>query len=278
MVARSTGDVRSARGLGLHDHVCWLYDHPEELRVQVTTFVTEGLDQGLRVLYVTGDSEQSQRNDLAGVSMLDEAMERGALDLAFVDDVYRHDATAGTGFPIAIYERLIAEALADGYAGLRLAVEATPLVQSIEGLAAFVGSELLMDGVMVRQPFSALCAFNRSEIASPATATLASVHPCSTPGATTFHLAADSNGADVSIVGEIDFDTQPLFESTLDCFPFNGHGLVIDATRLGFIDHRGLATLGHLHARSGIPVTFRTHSPVPARLVSLLDIPGIVFD
>lgn len=278
MAARSMGDVRSAGGLGLHDHVCWLFDHPEELRAQITTFVTEGLEQGLRVLYVTSGSKQSQQGDLVGVPNLDEAMERGAVHFASADAMYRHDAKARTDFQIDIYEKLIAEALADGYTGLRLVVNATSLVQTLDRLAAFVGSELLMDSVMVRRPFSALCAFNRSDLASPATATLASVHPCSSPGATTFHLAAAGNGADVSIVGEIDFDTHPLFECALSCLPVDGEKLVVDVTRLSFIDHRGLAALGHLQTRTGGPVRLRTRSRVPARLVSLLDIPGISFE
>lgn len=74
---RSSGLVDRTSGLGAHDHVCWRYTAPDELRARARDFLADGLAQGLQVWYVAPGTAAELTGDLRGVDGLDVGLRTG---------------------------------------------------------------------------------------------------------------------------------------------------------------------------------------------------------
>lgn len=85
---RTSGVIDRARGFGVHDHVFWAYEDPENLRVGVRDFLAEGLAQGQRVCYVASGDPETLAEDLAGIAGLAEVLTRGAAQIVPLDATY----------------------------------------------------------------------------------------------------------------------------------------------------------------------------------------------
>ncbi|GAA1756302.1 MEDS domain-containing protein [Luedemannella helvata] len=163
-------------------------------------------------------------------------------------------------------------ALADGYSGFRVAADVTAVVREPTNLAEFVRYEQLVDRYMAAEPFSAMCAFRRADLPSTALARLASVHPAGNSGAP-FRIFANPDGG-TAIAGDLDMTTSDLLCAALaGVEPLIVRGeLVLDATRLAFIDHRSLLVLARFAATRGTTLVLRTRKPHLSRLIDLLEL------
>jgi anti-anti-sigma regulatory factor len=273
---RATETIENASGFGLHDHLCWTYDDPMELRDRTLEFLGEGLEQSLRVCYVSSGSVASLRLDLQGLPDLEREIYRGAVKIVSLESMYRAGTTIDASAQVNVYRTYTDVALADGYAGFRLVAEATPLVKTKEQLLSFVGYEYLVDGLMATRPFSAMCAYNTAAIDESSISALAAVHPNSRADESQFHLY-NLEGVDLALSGEIDAGVQTRFEEALECarVTTTSGSLTIDATELTFLDHRVLFALANYASRYGATAVLRTQSATPARLVEMLQIEGI---
>jgi hypothetical protein len=117
------------------DHVCTVYDSPEEQLRAAIEYIQGGLARGERCLYVCGEHDVADfRTALkaAGVNVT-QHQARGALLL-----VTKHDAhlKGGTFDPAAMIDLLntaVQEALADGFTGLCAAGDMTWLLDEAPG-------------------------------------------------------------------------------------------------------------------------------------------------
>lgn len=166
--------------------------------------------------------------------------------------------------------------MADGYTGLRVAVDATELVRTEsqrEGLARY---EHLIDRAIVGEPFFALCGYDGARLGIAAAAEFACLHPRISPQAASFQWWADSD-ADMGLCGEIDVASVELFDLALRrTLPWLPRGRVsVNAHDLGYIDHRGLLTLERQAQRHDQRVVLHTDSPVVHRLADLMDLHAV---
>lgn len=273
---RTAGVLDAVRGLGLHDHVCWPYDDPAEFRTQAVGFLSDGLALGQRAWYVAEPDTDELRGHLDGLPGVAEALDRGALQLCSIGTTYRSGQVVVPADQVAAYAAATDQALADGYTGLRVAAEATPMVRTDEALEAFCRYEHLVDRYMAARPFAAMCAYDRQELSGEAIGDLASMHPASGPDAAPFRLYATSE-SEVALAGELDLESREHFPAALrraELHPVGGE-LVLDASGLDFIDHRALFALSREGLRTGCEVVLRTAPPSAARLVELLEVPGV---
>ncbi len=163
-MTRASGIVTDARGLGAHDHLCWAYDDLEEFRVAAGQFLAEGLQLGQRVCYVGDDTTDQLAADLRDAPGMDQALSEGAAQVAAVADTYPHGTVIEPEDQVAAYADATERAVTAGFAGLRVAADVTALVRSPAQLDAFARYEHLIDDYMTEQPFSAMCAYNRTEL------------------------------------------------------------------------------------------------------------------
>ena len=273
---RSVGSTLNAKGLGAHDHLSWPYDDRRDFCCRVREFLTDGLALGLQCVYAADLPIELIVEDLAGMPELQCHIARGALVLRVFSELYPSDAAVDPDAMLASFSAATEEALAQGYAGLRVAADATPVLRSPEQLDAFVAWENKVDRYMTGQAFSALCGFERAALPASAGLALACTHPLVREGVTPFQVCASDRGADLAMVGELDFTVIDDLRECLDRTDLlSTPEVVIDGTRLRFVDHRGLECLRDLAARYGAIAVLRTSSPTPGRLVELLGLRGI---
>jgi hypothetical protein len=273
----SSGDVVAARGLGPHDHVCWAYDDPAVFRYRAVEFVTRGVADGYRVFSVTDD--EFARAHLAGFEVIQEAVRRGAVRIDSLTQRYDAGEVIDPERQVEIYAEATDSALAAGYAGLRAVADVTRLVRTPEQLDAFARYESLIDRYMTGRPFSALCAYNRSELGEDVIAQVACLHPKANSGSTPFHLHAprDAEAGELALSGELDMvsrDVFPLALARVDSRTRENE-LVIDATGLRFLDHNSMLALADLAERREATVILRTSGLMPARLIEILDLRNV---
>ncbi|MFI5908225.1 MEDS domain-containing protein [Dactylosporangium sp. NPDC051541] len=264
---RQAGLIDSVEGLGRHDHVCWGFDSPDEYRRVAERFLAEALADGARVLFVGAADQASALKRAAGFA----AGAADVHDVGFYGDGGRFDPIA----QVRAYARATEAALADGYTGLRVAVDVTSLVGTDAERAAFAAYEHLADAYMAGHPMSALCAYDRVQLGSAAVAELACMHPLARAGTTPMRLfASDEPGTTAVLAGEVDLASHPLLCTALDRIPLRPvDGVVtLDARELTFIDHRSLLSLAaRVRARGGAEtrLVVAPGSGLP-RLVALL--------
>jgi hypothetical protein len=273
-VVRLSGVIAETSGFGPHDHLCWAFDDPGELRSRAVEFLAEGLAQGRRVSYFSGNEPRDYRSDLAVIDGIGDAVRRGAVEVEPLGVHYPTGSVVDPETQVQAYATATRRALADGFTGLRIVADATQLVRSAEQLEAFARYEHLVDRYMVDHKFSALCAYDRRELGDETIAQIACLHPNVNHGATPFRLHVVSHGAteELRLSGELDMVSRLSFPAALRRVDWRAVGgeLVIDATGLGFLDHNSMLAITDEGTRRNAPVVLRTSSPMPARLIEIL--------
>ncbi|MDQ3765679.1 MAG: MEDS domain-containing protein [Actinomycetota bacterium] len=267
-----TGVIEDARGLGLHDHVCWAFDDLDEFRCRVREFLAEGLELGQRIWYVAPGDVETLANDLRDLDGMDLALRVGAAQVVSVDTAYPVGTVIEPAAQVQAFVTAATQALRAGFTGLRVAADTTSLVRTPGQLDAFARYEYLVDRCIATQPLSGMCAYNRAELGDEVIAQVACLHP-NVNGGTQFQLHA-SHHATASLNGELDMTTVELLSLALqraDLRPRGGE-LVLDATGLTYIDHRALLMLADHIRRAHATVVLRTAWPGAAPLVELLDL------
>jgi anti-anti-sigma regulatory factor len=258
----------------LRGHLCWRFGSQDEFVGQAREFLAEGLAEGQRVLYVgRGDLDVLVRQ-LCTVRALEDGIGRGAVQVASLEATYSSGAVVEPEEQVRRYATATGEALAAGFTGLRVAADATPMVRTPAQLDAFARYEYLVDRFMSTEPMSAMCAYSAAELDDESIAQLACLHPCASEGSTPFHLHAGSAGVSASLTGQLDVEARELWPLALeraDLRPVDGR-VVIDASRLEFIDHRSLLALADYAKQRDMTVVLRTSLSGPAHLLELLNV------
>ncbi|WP_200210605.1 MEDS domain-containing protein [Micromonospora coerulea] len=260
-----------------YGHLCWVYDDPAALDSRAVAFLGAGLAAGERVWLAAAGTHAALARRLDGLPGLGNALRRGAARIVSVDDAYRIDEIVDPEIQVRAYAAATEDALAAGYTGFRVVAEATSLVRTPAQRDAFARYEHLIDRYMRTRPMSAICAYDRRELAGPAIAELACMHADSNADVL-FHLhaAAPGDGA-FALAGELDPSVHRLFAAALDRVdprPVDGR-LLIDGNRLRFIDHGSLIELDEHARRRGATAVLRTSRSAAARLAELLDLPDV---
>ncbi|MEU4805636.1 MEDS domain-containing protein [Actinosynnema sp. NPDC023587] len=273
---RKSGVVADARGLGVHDHVCWQYDDPADFRLRAREFLLDGLALGQRSVYLASGEVPALVEDLHGSPDLARALDDGSAEVASLDAVHPHGAVVDPAAQVRHYAQATGEALAAGFTGLRVAADCTSLVLTDDQLDAFARYEHLIDRYMATRPFSALCAYDSGRLDGRRIAHLACLHPNTNAELAGFRLHA-SGPEGTALGGEVDALTDELFTSALvhaDLRPHEGR-LVLDADELTFLDHNGLLRLAEHADDRDATLVLRTSWPGVARLAGALDLPNV---
>jgi anti-anti-sigma factor len=270
---RRDGHVDTAGSLGLHGHACWAYSDDDEFRAGVLAFLEDGIELGQRLMYVAAGSVQKLRGDLAGLRDLDRMLADGGLRIMPLENVYDVGSPVDPATQLTMYSATTSAALVDGYTGLRVAGDATPLVLDAELWHAHTQWEAVADRYMAKNPMAALCCYDRRALPDEIIADLCCVHRTSNRPAelAPFRLYAGREG--LSLGGEVDcFSADDLRRLLRAATPPAGD-FVLELDGLEFIDHNGLLAIAdHAHAlrQSGRKVQLRGTPPSFDRLTDLL--------
>jgi anti-anti-sigma factor len=228
----------SPAGCDVHDHVAWVFDDPAGWAAAATTFVAEGVARRERVYYGAAGSPAERLADLAGLPERDRLVEEGMLQvfdamvIARADYPQRH----------SLIRMAVDQALADGLAGVRFAVDTTTVAPG-GNWDAQAGWERRSDRMCHSLALTALCGVNRSVVREEAIVRVACMHPsaggCGEPGP--FSLFAIDGG--LALSGEIDAAAADALDRGLAHEETGPGESVLDLSRVDFVDGRGLATI-----------------------------------
>jgi hypothetical protein len=186
-------------------------------------------------------------------------------------------AAAGRFAPerqLAFYDAATQRAVDDGYRGLRVVAELTPLAQDASSRADLVQWEHLADDFMAAgSGMSAMCAY-RGDLPADALADVVAAHPLvhAPQDVPPFRLFFDDEC--LALAGSVDTFAADRLSLLLATSPVRGPVATLDLTFLDFLDGAGCRAVARwvrdLGARS-IAVELRSAPHVVQRMWSILD-------
>lgn len=267
------GRICSATGLGPAAHACWAFDDEDEFTVHALEFLEDGLRAGQRLAYVGSEPVAEQRERLDPLGKVGSLVDRGALRLFELDDLYPVGEPIDADAQLATYAAATDGALADGYSGLRVAAQVTDLVAEPHTRDAHVRWESVADRYMSVKPLSALCGYRRQSLPEPLLSDLAAVHPATNLVTAAVPFRVFGKDGDLALAGEVDFFSAEDLDRVLELACQPGEPVSIDLGGLAFVDHHGLEVLAsHRDRLAAGGCTIERVPPIVKRLADLLEV------
>jgi anti-anti-sigma factor len=272
---RAYGRVGEIPEPGPSDHVCWIYDDARDLDTAAADFLMGGLARGERLLVVGDGLIEALSRNTVPFGGTDSLVATGALEILDVCTAYVAGARFAPEQQLAFYEAATRAARDDGFTGLRVAAEISPLAADPGSRADLVRWEHLADDLAARgSGFTAMCAY-RGDLGEEALADVASVHPLvrGPEGVPPFHVFYDADR--VVLTGSVDTFTAPRLARVLADSPAARPSTVLDLGRLEFMDVAGCRTLARWAAALGRPLHVTGASRLVQRMWQLLGLQAL---
>ena len=246
---RSHGTRFECLRLRPHDHVGWVFSGQAEFDALAGPFLAEGADRGERLIYVAADPGP------AAEARLRCALGPDAVQVASIAEVYGASGIVDAAAQRATFAAALAEAVAEGYTGIRVAADNTPMVTDDQRMAAWVRWEIIADRFMSENPVTGLCAFDGNKVDVNRLRHLATLHPLfpADRPVPQFRLFADDGN--LCVEGRIDSFAVTELPAYLDILPPKT-GVLIDLSAAALASGAALNRLGRL-ADAGVAVTIR---------------------
>ena len=246
---RSHGTRFECLRLRPHDHVGWVFSGQAEFDALAGPFLAEGADRGERLIYVAADPGPAVAARLRG------ALGPDAVQVASITEVYGASGIVDAAAQRATFAAALADAVAEGYSGIRVAADNTPMVTDDQRMAAWVRWEIIADRFMSENPVTGLCAFDGNKVDVNRLRHLATLHPLfpADRPVPQFRLFADDGN--LCVEGRIDSFAVTELPAYLDILPPKT-GVLIDLSAAALASGAALNRLGRL-ADAGVAVTIR---------------------
>jgi PAS domain S-box-containing protein len=161
------------------DHICLIYENTVEQLAVAVPFIKEGLARGERCVYVADDRSVeaiAQALATAGVDVAHER-ERGGLWLPTKQETYLKGGKFDPQAMIDFLRRAQTQALADGFAGLRVAGEMTWALGPEIGCDRLIEYEALLNDLLANSRSTMLCQYNRARFDAAVIHDVLRTHP-----------------------------------------------------------------------------------------------------
>lgn len=232
----------------------------------VASFATEGLARGERVaLVLERDVSQAVAERLADSGI----RPNGAFGMWDVGDVYGGDARIDPPAQLATFRAMLQDALAQGYSGLRVAGDVTPV--ATRNPTDLLRWERTADVFEARSPVTGMCVIDARSVAPDVLRAVDVLHPASTYSTVPFHVHAGPDET-VALTGELDvFDVElfgeaigPLRREVFEAAP------VLDLSGAAYVTHQALQSLDLFAADLGVTIELRNAPAVVSRVVGTI--------
>jgi hypothetical protein len=220
------------------DHACVSYASDAERSDAVASWLIDGVGIGQRAMYVGDGTVDELCGHLHGFPDLESAVESGRLVVASASHLYDIGTPIQPDSQLAMYDAAVSRAIADGYQGLRVAADITPLVIN-EGLrASHLHWEQVADRYITGHPLAPLCMYDTRRI--PSLAAIAAAHPLQGPTEPVFVVFGLAPAA-AAMEGEVDACVADVLADVLRGLPTTDRRL--DIERVAFVDARSAAVI-----------------------------------
>lgn len=240
---RTHGCIHAGGELGTDAHACWSFDRRQEFVDAALEFLTDGLRNGQRIVYVGSEPVDEQRERLEPLGGVGAMIDEGALLLIDLTGIYKTGEPLDPKRQLSVYSAVTDAALADGYAGIRVAAQITNLVREPETWDAHLRWESMADRFMSVRPMSAMCGYQHDLVSERLLAELSAVHPVSNAPARAVPFRLFAEDGDMVLSGDVDFLSVKALDRALETACDGTEPVVLDLRELGFIDPNGLEVL-----------------------------------
>lgn len=271
---KPTPELDAVAGLTSFNHLGCTFRDRAEFHTCAAAFIADGLSDHHWIEFVGAGSREQLRAELIALpgigSRLNDAGVGVTPDSEFYAVVPGIDVVDPETAIIA-WAAAMKKAITAGYNGFRVVADATALARRPDQREALSRVEFLLGRNVAGRPFSALCAYDASQLASGADE-LICLHPQIGSGTPGFGLYAEPEVA-FALTGELDAANHELYLTTLRrIWPLIADDpLIIDAQQLTFVGHQQLCTLDHCARTDRRKAILRTNQGIIIRLVRVLD-------
>lgn len=171
--------VRAIGRLGVHDHMCLIYETQEEQFSAVLPFMQIGLERGEKCLYVVDDNTAATViNGMKAAGMdVETAVESGKLTIVSKQDTYLKHGYFDPDWMFNFLKRATDEAKAAGFSALRVTGEMTWVLNGDPGTERLMEYEAKLNYFFPENDALALCQYNRPRFTAKIIKGVISTHP-----------------------------------------------------------------------------------------------------
>lgn len=149
-------------------HSGWHFSDRADFEGGATSFLARGAERHERLMFVVDDPRPH--------SWPAHLVDQGQLLIASTTEIYGTGRTVNPASQRATFEGVLADALREGYSGLRVVADNTSLVVGPERLAAWMGWESEAQRFMSENPVTGMCGFDGSRVDAALASVLAGAH------------------------------------------------------------------------------------------------------
>lgn len=149
-------------------HIGWIFGGMAEFEGRATSFLAEGAAYGERLLFVCEDP----RPELWPPHL----RQQGRLLIESISAIYGPDRMVEPETQRDTFASVLADALREGYTGLRVMADNSSLVADRERLAVWMRWEETFSAFMAANPVTNLCAFDKTRVCAPSLQTVLGTH------------------------------------------------------------------------------------------------------
>src|SRR5574340_1079350 len=155
--------VEALRQLKPHDHLCSIYEDPQEHFAVAVPFIRIGLEKHEKCLYITETAylDTVQAALRAGGVDVGAAMDSGALTLTTKDQTYMRNATFDPDWMFTFWHEAAEDAQREGFSSLRATGETEWVVRGGPGMERWMEYESRLTRTLAESNAFALCQYNR---------------------------------------------------------------------------------------------------------------------
>jgi len=255
---------RSSRSYGVSDHASWGYTSDDERADVVASWLVDGLRANQRAMYVGAGTREQLAAELQRDEELAVALRAGVLTVFTVTELYDLSLPIDPPRQLAGYDAVVTQAIEDGFDGVRVAADITPLVADPTRRSSHVRWEQIADRYMTERPLAPMCVFDERRLDD--VDAIACAHPLRDPSHGTFAIYG-LDRITSALVGEVERLATAAFAEVLRGIPPTD--TVLDVTRLAFLDGHSawlLARELEQRRRAGRALEVRGASPAVRRL------------
>jgi PAS domain S-box-containing protein len=155
--------IAALEQLAPHDHLCSIYDSPQEHYAVAIPFIRIGLDRGEKCIYIAddgtvGDVRQAMQSE--GIDV-ERAIASKALVLATKEQAYLEHGSFHPDWMFTFWKETTQLAMSEGFSALRATGETEWVLRGGRGLERWMEYESRLTHTLSESNCSALCQYNR---------------------------------------------------------------------------------------------------------------------
>src|SRR6266516_4382161 len=163
LAAQRTPLIAALEQLGPHDHLCSIYESPQEHYAVAVPFIRIGLDRGEKCIYIAddgtvGDVRQAMQSE--GIDV-ERATASKALVLATKEQAYLKHGSFHPDWMFTFWKKATQLAMSEGFSALRATGETEWVLRGGRGLERWMEYESRLTHTLSESNSSALCQYNR---------------------------------------------------------------------------------------------------------------------